>query len=164
MSFTCFVFLLSQFSFEVGLVKTTNVSRSRDDSPPHARTARDTHEFRQGWTIFCPKFGSAFLPQTNVIHRSLLILHWSAVLISHDMSSVFFSLFSFFYIGLLAKNGLYFATPRYEEKSKLRKNLADFSAKKGPLSTPNNESNSKRIWVFFQKMWHFSHPESTILL
>jgi hypothetical protein len=52
----------------------------------------------------------------------------------------------------------------YEEKSKLRKNLADFSAKKGPLSTPKNESNSKRIWVFFQKMWHFSHPESTILL
>jgi hypothetical protein len=51
-----------------------------------------------------------------------------------------------------------------EEKSKLRKNLADFSAKKGPLSTPKNESNSKRIWVFFQKMWHFSHPESTILL
>jgi hypothetical protein len=52
----------------------------------------------------------------------------------------------------------------YEEKSKVRKNLADFSAKKGPLSTPKNESNSKRIWVFFQKMWHFSHPESTILL
>ena len=51
----------------------------------------------------------------------------------------------------------------YEEKSKLRKNLADFSAKKGPLSTPKNESISRRIWVFFQKMWHFSHPESTIL-
>ena len=39
----------------------------------------------------------------------------------------------------------------YEEKSELRKNLADFSAKKGPLSTPKNESNSKKIWFFFSK-------------
>jgi len=52
----------------------------------------------------------------------------------------------------------------YEEKPKVRKISADFSAEKEPLSTPKNESNSKIIWVFFQKMWHFSHPESTILL
>ena len=52
----------------------------------------------------------------------------------------------------------------YEEKSIVRKIWADFSAKKVPLSTPKNESNSKRIWDFLKKMWHFSHPESTILL
>ena len=33
-----------------------------------------------------------------------------------------------------------------------------------PISTPNNESNLTRYWDFCEKMWHLSHPRTTILL
>ena len=51
-----------------------------------------------------------------------------------------------------------------KKNRKSAKSERSFPQKKVPVSTPKNESNSKRIWVFFQKMWHFSHPEATILL